>query len=90
MSIVSMAAIVDCFAVCWSSGSSERFRFPSVTVAAFHGTGGKAIPFLVLKEKHSYVLCLGLPHLQQSLRLWAYSSCSLVGTPTRASSFVPQ
>ena len=54
VSIVSTAATFCCLlAGAAPSGSSDRFRFPCATAEAFQGAGGSAVPFLVLKEKHS-------------------------------------
>jgi len=87
--MVSTAATFCCLLGGWfSSGSSERLRFSCAMADTFHGAGGRAVPFFVLNEKHSYVRGPGLPHLQQSSRLRKYSSRSLAGTPASAASLM--
>jgi len=88
VSMVSTGAIFCSFVAGWTSGSSDCFLFPWVMADVFYGAGDRVVPFLVLKEKHSYDLCPFLPHLQQSSWLLLYSSHSLAGMPVRAASLL--
>jgi len=88
VSMVSTAATLCCLAS-GASVSSSRFLFSAgAMAAAFHGAGGRVVPFFVVNAQHSKVLCPSLPHLQQSPWPFLYSSFSCLGTPLKTSSCV--
>jgi len=51
--ILAAVAIFSYLAMVFSSSDSLHFHFSPEVAATFQGDGDSAVPFIVLKEKHS-------------------------------------